>query len=146
MSQTQPRQFDSARRQPARSQPEDSHSVTGLLHQLGREVPLLFTKELALAKSEITSSIHATKAGIASVASGGAVLLAGFIILLQAAVYGLSLVVQPWLAALIVGAVVVVVGLAMVQAGKKRLEPSAFTPDRTLHALQKDQEAIRRNA
>lgn len=81
-----------------------------------------------------------------SVASGGAVLLAGFIILLQAAVYGLSLVVQPWLAALIVGAVVVVVGLAMVQAGKKRLEPSAFTPDRTLHALQKDQEAIRRNA
>ncbi|WP_228145056.1 phage holin family protein, partial [Acinetobacter baumannii] len=57
------------------------------LRQLTREVPSLFTKELALAKAELSESIRATKAGAASVATGGAVLLAGFIVLLMSAVY-----------------------------------------------------------
>ena len=70
--------------------PEQDSSVGGLLRQLTREVPSLFTKELALAKAELSESLRATKAGAASVATGGAVLLAGFIVLLMSAVYFLS--------------------------------------------------------
>jgi len=123
--------------------PESDSSVGGLLRQLTHEVPSLITKELALAKAEMTESIRATKAGAASVARGGAVLLGGFIILLMSAVYGLSEVMAPWLAALIVGGVVVVIGLIMVSAGKKKFEASSFKPERTLHSMQKDKEAVR---
>jgi cell division protein FtsN len=50
------------------------------------------------------------------------------------------------LAALIVGVVVMIIGFVMVQSGKKQFEPSHFKPDRTLDALNKDQEALRRKA
>ena len=122
---------------------ETDTSVGGLLRQLTHEVPSLITKELALAKAEISESLRATKAGAASVATGGAVLLGGFIILLMSAVYGLSNVVAPWLAALIVGAVVVVIGLVMVSAGKKKFEASSFKPERTIHSVNKDKEAVK---
>ncbi len=118
-------------------------SVGGLLRQLTREVPSLFTKELALAKAELTESLNATKAGVASVATGGAVLLGGFIVLLMAAVYGLSLFMQQWLAALIVGVVVMVIGAVMVSAGKKKFEASSFRPERTIQSMNKDKEAVR---
>ncbi|MFG6203470.1 phage holin family protein [Pseudomonas retamae] len=124
----------------------DDASVTGLLRQLSREVPALFTKELALAKAEFQSSLNTLKAGIAAVAGGAIVLLAGLIILLMSAVYGLSMFMAPWLAALIVGVVVMIIGFVMLQSGKKQFEPSHFKPDRTLDALSKDQEALRRKA
>lgn len=122
---------------------ETDSSVGGLLRQLTHEVPSLVTKELALAKAELSESIRATKAGAASVATGGAVLLGGFIVLLMSAVYGLSNMMEPWLAALIVGGVVVVIGLIMVSAGKKKFEASSFKPERTMHSVNKDKEAVR---
>ncbi|MBE7373594.1 phage holin family protein [Pseudomonas lopnurensis] len=125
---------------------EQDTSVGGLLRQLTREVPSLFTKELALAKAELNESLRATKAGAASVATGGAVLLSGFIILLMSAVYFLGTLMEPWLAALIVGGVVVIIGLIMVTAGKKKFEASSFKPDRTLHSLNKDKEVVRGHA
>ncbi|WPN45211.1 MULTISPECIES: phage holin family protein [unclassified Pseudomonas] len=125
------------------AQPDDV-SVVGLLRQLSREVPALFTKELALAKAELQNSLTTLKAGIAAVAGGAIVLLAGFIIVLMSAVYGLSTFMAPWLAALLVGVVVMIVGFAMLQSGKKQFEPSNFKPDRTMDALNKDQEALRR--
>lgn len=125
------------------SNPQSDTSVGGLLRQLTHEVPSLITKELALAKAELSESLRATKAGAASVASGGAVLMGGFIMLLLAAVYGLSEVMAPWLAALIVGGVVTVIGLIMVSAGKKKFEASSFKPERTIHSMNKDKEAVR---
>lgn len=122
---------------------ENDTSVGGLLRQLTHEVPSLITKELALAKAELSESLRATKAGAGSVATGGAVLLGGFIILLMSAVYGLSNVMAPWLAALIVGGVVVVIGLIMVSAGKKKFQASSFKPERTIHSVNKDKEAVR---
>ena len=126
------------------SVPDNDASVMGLLKQLTHEVPSLFTKELALAKAEFQASLNTLKAGIAGVAGGAMVLLAGFIILLMAVDHGLSTIMQPWLAALIVGAVVMIIGFIMVQSGKKQFEPSHFKPERTLDALNKDQEALRR--
>ncbi len=51
----------------------DDASVVGLLRQLSREVPALFTKELALAKAELHNSLSTLKAGIAAVAGGAIV-------------------------------------------------------------------------
>jgi len=121
----------------------DSQSVGQLFRQLTHDVPELVVKELALARAELTDSMQATKAGIASMVGGGAVLLSGLVVLLMSAVYGLSIVMAPWLAALLVGAAVVVIGLVMVSAGKKKLEPAALRPDRTMHQLHKDSRAVK---
>nr|WP_225778129.1 phage holin family protein [Pseudomonas sp. Marseille-Q3773] len=123
---------------------DDPVGIGGLLRQLMREVPELFTKELALAKAELQHNLATLKAGTAAVAAGAIVILAGFIMLLLAAVYALALVVQPWLAALIVGAVTLVVGFIMLQSGKKQFELGHLAPDRTLHAMQQDKDTLTR--
>jgi len=135
--------FDTA---PSNARPaaNDNASIGALLRQLSREVPELFTKEIALAKAELQHSLTTLKAGVAAVAGGAMVLLAGLIILLMAAVYGLGTMMQLWLAALIVGVVTLVIGFVMVQSGKKQFEPSHFTPERTLHAVQQDKDALKR--
>lgn len=127
---------------PAHASTSQDASVGSLLKQLAQEIPALFGKELALAKSEVREGVQATKAGVAAVAMGGAVALGGFLILLLAAVYGLSNVVDPWLAALIVGGITLLIGLGMVSAGKKKFEVQSFTPDRTLDAMRKDKNAV----
>ncbi len=122
--------------------PEQEQSIGTLLKQLAREIPMLFTKELALAKAEARESLRATKAGVAAVASGGAVMLAGLIIVLLSAVYGLSNVMPPWLAALIVGVAGLIVGWMMVAAGKKKFETDSLRPEHTINSLHKDKDAI----
>ena len=123
---------------------DDAVGVGGLLRQLMREVPDLFTKELALAKAELQQNLATLKAGTAAVAAGAIVMLAGFVILLLAAVYALATVLEPWLAALIVGAVTLVIGFIMLQSGKNRFEPTHLAPDRTLHAMQQDKDTLKR--
>lgn len=131
----------------ARSYPGNGHaadaSIGVLLKELANEVPSLVTKEVALAKSEMRENMRATKAGVAAVATGGAVAMTGLIVLAMAAVYALSEVMVPWLAALIVGAVVLLIGYAMVQAGKKKFDAESMRPDRTMNTLHKDAEAMR---
>jgi hypothetical protein len=119
-------------------------SFGALVRQLTREVPELFTKELALAKAELQQSLTALKAGTAAVAGGAIVLLAGLIVLLFAVVYGLGTMMELWLAALLVGAVTLIVGFVMLQAGKKQFDPAHFTPDKTLHAMQQDKDTLKR--
>lgn len=140
---SEPRKVSTPHTDQPTTRTETDTSVGGLLRQLTHEVPSLITKELALAKAELTESIRATKAGAGSVATGGAVLLGGFIILLMSAVYGLSNIMEPWLAALIVGVVVVVIGMVMVSAGKKKFQASSFKPERTIHSMNKDKEAVK---
>lgn len=118
-------------------------SVGVLLRELAHEVPSLLTKEIALAKSEARETMRVTKAGVAAVATGGAVAMAGLIVLMFAAVYALAEVMALWLSALIVGVVVMLVGYMMVQAGKKKFESESLRPDRTINSLHKDTNAIR---
>ncbi len=119
----------------------DDQSIGGLLKQLGREIPSLMTKELALLKAEAKESIRTTKEGVAAVSTGGAVMMAGLVILLLAAVYALSNVLAPWASALIVGVVAMVIGFMMVKAGQKKFEQD-LKPQHTINSLQKDKNAI----
>lgn len=127
-----------------RSPPSGSESTVSLLRRLVEDVSTLFQQELALATAEISNSISAAKRGLASMATGGAVLFGGFLVLLAAAVLGLSTVLVPWLAALIVGAVVALIGFVMVRAGASKLDPEALKPSRTQESLRRDKEVFDR--
>ena len=123
---------------------QEPHTMTGLLRRLLNEVSTLFRQEVALAKSEVTEAFSEAKVAAISMASGGAVMFAGVLVLLAAAVLALRLVVADWLAALIVGGIVTAIGYLMIHSGKKKLEPSTFKPERTQHSLRQDKEMLHR--
>lgn len=122
----------------------EQQSAVGLLRRLLNEFSILFRKEIALAKAEASEALSQAKTGAISMASGGAVLFGGFLVLLAAAVLGLAHVVADWLAALIVGGIVTVVGYVMIQSGKSKLGPEALKLDRTQQALREDKEMVER--
>jgi hypothetical protein len=135
--------FRSRERGGLRSVEARDESTPSLLRRLVDDVGMLFTQELALFKAETTRAIGDLKAAAASIAIGGAVAFMGAIFLLLAAVYGLSNVMEPWLAALIVGGVVTLIGIIMLASGRRKLEPAAVAPRRTAAALRKDTEMIK---
>lgn len=121
----------------------EHNTVPNLVRQLTSDVTSLFTKEISLARSEMRESVKDAKTGLASMTGGGVVLLAGMIVLLMAAVYGLATVLSLWLSALIVGGVVTIIGFIMLKSGQSKLKAGSFKPDRTMHEMQKDREALK---
>ena len=120
----------------------ESDSTAGLLSRLVGEVSTLVRKEIALAKAEVSEA----KAGAISIAAGGALLFAAGLILFAAIILLLAEVMEPWLAAFIVCAVVGIIGFILIQSGKKKLSASSFTPERAQESLRKDKEMVQRRA
>ena len=85
--------------------------------------------------------------GVGAVAAGGAVLFAGFIVLLFAAVGALEMVLPPeqapWLAPLIVGAVVTLIGAIALSSGKKKLQAENLKPTRSIDSLRRDRDVAK---
>jgi hypothetical protein len=119
-------------------------TVTTLLRDLATDVSELMRKEVALARGEIGHALSELKTGTVSLAAGGGVLYAGLLFLLLAATFGFATVMPLWLAALIVGAVVTLIGYIMVRSGQKRFQADHFKPDRTADSLRKDREMLER--
>jgi len=124
----------------------ESESTAGLLSRLMGEVSTLLRKEIALAKAEVSEAISEAKAGAISIAAGGALLFAAALILFAAIILLLAEVMEPWLAAFIVCAVVGIVGFILMQGGKKKLSASSLKPERAQESLRKDKEMVQRRA
>jgi hypothetical protein len=120
----------------------ESQSALGLLRRLTDELSTLLRQELALAAAEISRSMRVMLAGTASVAVGGAVLFTGVLAMLAAAVLGLATVLQPWLAALVIGVAVAIIGIVLVSVGIRSLDPSTLKPSRTAESLRRDKDVI----
>jgi len=112
--------------------------LTGLLTELAQETTTLVRKEVELAKAEVSEKVSQATTGAVSLAAGGLVAFAGLIFLLLAVTYYLATMMEPWLAALIVGGVVTLVGVILVVIGKSRLNACNLQPTRTLATLQDD--------
>jgi hypothetical protein len=124
-----------------RNYPEE-RSLIGLFSDLWRETSTLLHEEAELAKAEIAEKLSEAGTGAAAIAAGGAVLFAGFIVLLFAAVNALELVLETehavWLAPLIVGAVVMIAGYIALAKGRRALTASNLKPSRTAASLRQD--------
>lgn len=127
--------------------PEDSPeslSTVGLIKRLMQELTTLFRQELALATREIAGSLSIIVAAVLSALSGGAVAFAGLLVLAGSAVLALAQVLVPWLAALIVGAALAVIGGVMVFAGGKMARMAELKPRLSAESLRKDTAVISR--
>jgi len=118
-------------------------SVAGLLSDLASETGLLVRQEIALLKTELHEKLGNLGQGAGAIAAGGLVAFSGWLVLLAAAVLGLSEALAPWLAALIVGIVVVALGAGLLFFGKSRLAADTLVPRRTLNSLREDEAWIR---
>lgn len=127
---------DAARAQPGRP-------VFALLSDLACDTGTLLNQEIALFKAELQEKLGRLGGGVGALAAGGIIAFSGWLVLLAAAVLGLSRVVDPWLAALIVGLAALAIGGGLLLFGKRRVKANALVPDRTLKSLRQDQAWIR---
>lgn len=124
----------------------ENESVPGLVKKLAFDLSTLFSQELALAKAEMASAVKDARSGISSVVVGGSILYAGFLFLLG----GVMLLLANWVilpvAALMVGVVVAIIGAILLQTGKRKMDIDTLKPDRTMEAVRKDAELVKRKA
>lgn len=121
-----------------------AESITDLVRHLATDISMLLRKELALAKSEVGESVTQAQTAIGAIVTGATIATAGLVVLLMSAVYGLSSVVAPWLAALIVGAAAFLIGFVMISSAKKKLSAGALAPERTMESHDKDKDTLQR--
>ncbi len=117
--------------QTQRSFPEVLQDIVGNLQEIVRS-------EFRLAKTELKE--EAAKAAKPA-ATFGVGLVFGFYgigFLLLACVYGLSMVMAGWLAALLVGAILAIVAIALMSSSGKKLKRVNPTPDKTIQSLEEN--------
>ena len=119
----------------------NNRSVIDLLRSVTFEMRDLVRDEVQLAKAEITGSVSRVGSSAMSMAVGGLIAFAGFLVLLDAVVIGVAQLFEldnVWAAPLIVGVVVMVVGYALLKSAQKRLDPRSLAPHRTARSMRAD--------
>ncbi|HYF59707.1 MAG TPA: phage holin family protein [Burkholderiaceae bacterium] len=121
-------------------------SLAALFSDLTRDTVELVRQEIALARAELSQKVTTAQTALASMAVGAAVILAGLFLLLQAVVAGVAMIlppeIAPWLAPLLVGAIVAAIGWAMLKGGKAKLDSDHLMPQRTMDSLRRDKAVV----
>ena len=125
---------------------DGDRTLVRLFMDLWRETSTLVHDEVELARVEVAGKVDRFGNGIAVIATAAAILFAGFLILLLAAVNALAIAMPestgPWLAPLIIGAIVMVAGLIALSRGRHDLKARNLKPERTLQAMRRDREMV----
>jgi hypothetical protein len=115
---------------------KEDRSLGELFTELSRETSQLVRKEVELATTEMTAKARKAGAAAGVAAAGGALVHAGLLVLLAALVIGLAQVgVSPWLSALIVAVLTMVVGYLLVNKGLAELRRTSVAPTQTIETL-----------
>jgi hypothetical protein len=122
-----------------RPRPKAERSIGTLLSDLAGETILLIRQELALLKAELHEKLGNFSQGAAALGAGALIAFSGWLVLLAAAVAGLATVTPLWLAALIIGLVVLAIGGVLIFFGKSRFDAQSLVPRRTLRSLREDE-------
>jgi hypothetical protein len=129
----------------ARSEPSLEHASTaGLLSRVFGDFGALLRNEVALAKAELAESSTRAKAGMIALIAAVSTLLAGGLALAAAIILGLAKVMEPWLAALIVGLATTIVGVLLLIGARKKLVPPHIEIERTRAAVRNDVDVLAR--
>jgi hypothetical protein len=125
----------------------DDRSTSDLLRELSQQTGDLVRKEMELAKAELREKGKA--AGIAGGMFGGAGVIAlyGVGALTAAAILGLAIVLDAWLAALLVGVGYLAVAGILALTGKKNLEQATPpVPEQAIESSKEDVEWTKQRA
>lgn len=126
----------------------DDRSLGQILRDLREETTQLLRQEVDLAKTEMSEKMSRLGTNLGSVATGGAVLFAGALVLLAALTLGLIALfsqfmdrdVAMWLAPLLVGGILAAVGYGLVKKALQALKQEGIAPQRTTQSLKENKE------
>jgi uncharacterized membrane protein YqjE len=122
----------------------DNRSLSQLIVDLQSESSTLVRDEVALVRAEIDEKVSQALNGAISLLMGALVAFSALIILLIAISELLvTFDIVRWLAYLIVGGVVLIIGVIMLMMGKSRLSATNLTPQRTTQSLRRDKDMVR---
>lgn len=129
---------------------DDYTSIPMLLRELRDQAATLLRQEAALAKAEMSEKASSAGRNLGFLLFGALTAFAGFVILLMAAVAGTSIGLAhlgqghnaQWLAPLIVGGLVTLIGIAFVQKAKSSLRGTSVVPERTVRTMKENQQWI----
>ena len=103
----------------------------------------MFHNEVQLVRAEVSQKVTQIETGAGSLGASAVLGFAALLLLLEAAVFGLGLVVDLWLSALIVGVAVAIVAWIMFAAGRRKLRAQNLTPRATLSEMRRDKEFVK---
>jgi len=139
MSQLRPPQHSAAV-----GQESPSPSTAELLSRLSDELSTLVRDELRLARVEATEKAKQTGIGAGLFSAAGLLALYGVGVLVATAILALALVMDAWLAALIVGVVILAAAGVAALLGRKRIqETGAPVPTRAIENVKADVDAVK---
>ncbi len=119
--------------------PTGNEPLGALVHQLSEQVPELIRSELRLAQAELTEKGKKAGIGIGMFSAAGLLGFFGLALLLTTAVLALDLVMPAWLAALIVGLVVLAGAAVAALTGKSKVTAATpAAPERAVAGLKED--------
>lgn len=119
--------------------PAGSEPTTGrLVHDLTEQTRELVRGEVALAKAELSDTVKHAGIGAGLFGGAGVIALYGVGALVAAAIAGLAVVLDVWLAALIVGAVLLAVAGVAALLGKKQVTQATPAVPATQRGVQRD--------
>ena len=135
----------SGSREPGPPTTELTDTSTGeLVKRLSTQVSELVRGELELARSELAAKGKRAGTGAGLAGAGGVIALYGVGALIAAAIAALSLVLDVWLAALIVGVVLLIVAGILALVGRNQIKKAVPpVPQRAVREVQQDVETVK---
>ncbi|MGQ4273357.1 phage holin family protein [Terrihabitans sp. B22-R8] len=126
---------------------ERNRSLPGLVADLFGQSSTLFRKEVELAKAELSEKVTQGFIGIGMLIGAAVLFISALNVLLAAAVTGLTEAgLAPWLASIIVGVAVAVVGYILLNRGTAALQTSNLVPRKTADQLAQDAALLKEQA
>lgn len=123
--------------------PPPSGSIQGLIGDALREAGDLARKEIGLFRAEMTANVRTLFIGLAMVVASAVFAIVALLVLIDSFVkYVATLVHSEWLAALIVGGVLLLVGLVLGIVGVRAMALSNLAPTRTTRQVRQDARAL----
>jgi uncharacterized membrane protein YqjE len=135
--------------QPGRTEPTSAADATTgeLVSRLSQEVSELVRNELRLAQAEVSGKAKKAGIGAGLFGAAGITALFGVGVLIATAILALDLVMDAWLAALIVGVVLLAAaGIAALLGKKKVQEAAPPVPTETVESVKRDVQAVKKGA
>lgn len=129
---------------PGRHVEDEPQDVGTLVHRLSEQVPDLVRSELRLAQAEMTQKGKRAGVGVGMFGVAGVLAFFGVAALIATAILALALVLPAWAAALIVGAVLLVVAGGVALMGRSKVKDAAPPkPERATEGARADVAAMK---
>jgi hypothetical protein len=123
--------------------PGGERTLGQLVADASKDLSTIVRSEIALAKAELTRDVQAGVLGALMFVVAGVFAFLALILLLSAAAYGLVAAgLSPWLAFLIVGGALLLLGVLLVLVGRSRLSKIS-PPERTIRTSKETVAALK---